>query len=92
MIRKGDEAWPDRLKATLQEVARLDRENRSPHHSDKCSNADGRERAIHAKDTSDDDWEGHIVCGTHLSGERDDNAADGEAEEDDRNCLSSCKT
>jgi len=92
MIRKGDEARPDRLKATLQKVARLDRENRSPHHGDESSNADGRERPIHAKDASDDDGERYIVCGTHLASECDHNAANGKAEEDDRDRLSRCET
>jgi len=92
MIRKGNEARPDRLKAALQEVARLDRENRSPHHGDESSNADGRERAIHAEDTPDDDGEGHVVCGTHLACEGDDDAANGKAEEDDWDRLSCRET
>jgi len=92
MIRKGDEARPDRLEAALQKVTCLNRENRSPHHGDESSNADGWERAVHAKDTSDDDWEGHVVCGTHLAGEGNDDAANGKAKEDDWDRLSCRET
>jgi hypothetical protein len=43
MVRKVNKAWPDSLKAPLQECTSLNSENSSPHQCNESSDANGRE-------------------------------------------------
>ena len=87
MVGEVDERGPDGLNHALQEASSLDSQDSSPHERDESSDADGRQRAVHAEDGADDDGERDAVRSTHLAGQGDDDRADQEAEEDDGDGL-----
>ena len=92
MVREVREARPNGCDAILKETGGLDAENRSPHSSHESAKADGRIGTPHAIDRPDDDGICNAVLSTHLAGERNDDAANGEAKEDNGDGFASGKT
>jgi hypothetical protein len=92
VIGKVREGWPDGSDTVAEEVARLDAKNGSPHRRDECTQNNDGIAAVGAEYGPNQHRKGHVVCRSHLTSQGKSSRADQEAEEDDRDGLTSSET
>ena len=89
VVGEMGEAWPDSCDTISKEITSLYTEDGSPHSCNESAETDCWVAAVHPEDGPDDDGEGYGIRRAHLASQRDDHGADGKAEEDNWDGLSS---